>query len=117
MNGQRDTTLRNTMDDSFAVSASFQIRAGDALRARETARDADQRRVKRVGQSHAPPTVLEEEQSADEDDRVRTPRNGVAEGKRKVTFQADVKEEDGASQPVLRTDDADGDVEAGTREF
>ncbi|KAG9090792.1 hypothetical protein FS749_000281 [Ceratobasidium sp. UAMH 11750] len=109
-NGQRDTITRNTMDDSFAVSASFQIRAGDEMRARESAREAEQRRLKRLsqqGKSGAPPTVPEEEQS-DEETRVR-PRNGVAEGKRKVTFQADVKEEDGASQPVPRKDDGDGD--------
>ncbi|KAG9121806.1 hypothetical protein FRC07_002078 [Ceratobasidium sp. 392] len=111
-NGQRDTVSRNTMDDSFAVSASFQIRAGDEMRARESARETEQRRLRRVsqqGKSAAPPTVPEEEQSGDEDARVRTPRNGVAEGKRKVTFQADVKEEDGASQPVPRKDDGDGD--------
>ncbi|KAG8745760.1 hypothetical protein FRC10_007021 [Ceratobasidium sp. 414] len=121
-NGQRDATTRNTVDDSFAVSASFQIRAGDEMRARESAREAEQRRLKRLsqqGKSGAPPTVPEEEQSGDEETRVR-PRNGVAEGKRKVTFQADVKEEDGASQPVPRKDDGDGDysdVEAtGTRE-
>ncbi|KAG8681921.1 hypothetical protein FRC09_017145 [Ceratobasidium sp. 395] len=110
--GQRDTASRNTMDDSFAVSASFQIRAGDEMRARESARESEQRRLRRVsqqGKSTAPPTVPEEEQSGDEEIRVRTPRNGVAEGKRKVTFQADVKEEDGASQPVPRKDDGDGD--------
>lgn len=109
---QRETVSRNAMDDSFAVSASFQIRAGDEMRARESAREAEQRRFKRASQQAkvgAPPTVPEEEQSGDEETRVRTPRNGVAEGKRKVTFQADVKAEDGASQPVPRKDDGDGD--------
>ncbi|KAG9101980.1 hypothetical protein FRC06_002428 [Ceratobasidium sp. 370] len=109
--GQRDAAMRNTMDDSFAVSASFQIRAGDEMRARESAREAEHRRLKRLsqqGKSGAPPTVPEEEQSGDEETRVR-PRNGIAEGKRKVTFQADVKEEDGASEPVPRKNDGDGD--------
>ncbi|QRV87497.1 hypothetical protein RhiJN_15515 [Ceratobasidium sp. AG-Ba] len=111
-NGQRDLASRNAMDDSFAVSASFQIRAGDEMLARASAREAEQRRLKRMsqqGKAGAPPTVPEEEQSGDEETRLRTPRNGVAEGKRKVTFQADVKEEDGASQPVPRKDDGDGD--------
>lgn len=95
------------MDDSFAVSASYQIRAGDAMRSREQ----EQRRLKRLSQSKAgkaPPTVPEE-QSPEEESGLVTPRNGVAEGKRKVTFQADVKEEDGGSQPVLRRGDGDGD--------
>lgn len=107
LNGQRDASMRNTMDDSFAVSASYQIRAGDAMRSREQ----EQRRLKRLSQSKAgkaPPTVPEE-QSPEEESGLVTPRNGVAEGKRKVTFQADVKEEDGGSQPVLRRGDGDGD--------
>ncbi|CUA70332.1 hypothetical protein RSOLAG22IIIB_00689 [Rhizoctonia solani] len=99
--------VKNPLDDSFAVSASLQIRNIDAMRARESARDVEERRRKRLSLGGKPSVtpVVPEEQSPEDDKHVTpTSRNGVAEGKRKVTFQADVKEEDGGSQPVHRTD-------------
>lgn len=99
-------SIKNPLDDSFAVSASLRIRASDALRARESAKDSDERRRKRMSSRTNAPPVVPEEQSPDNNHV--TPamsRNGVAEGKRKVTFQADVKEEDGGSQLVPRRGD------------
>ncbi|KAJ1308482.1 hypothetical protein OPQ81_004186 [Rhizoctonia solani] len=110
--------VKNPLDDSFAISASLQIRNTDALRARESAREVEERRRKRLSLGGKPTVtpVVPEEQSPEDDKHVTpTSRNGVAEGKRKVTFQADVKEEDGGSQPVPRrgdnTDGADDNEE------
>ncbi|KAG8714600.1 hypothetical protein FRC11_007852 [Ceratobasidium sp. 423] len=110
--------VKNPLDDSFAISASLQIRNIDALRARESTREAEERRRKRPSLGGKPivTSVVPEEQSPEDDKHVTpTSRNGVAEGKRKVTFQADVKDEDGGSQPVPRrgnnTDGADDNEE------
>ncbi|CAE7187371.1 unnamed protein product [Rhizoctonia solani] len=110
--------VKNPLDDSFAVSASLQIRNIDAMRARESAKEVEERRRKRLSSGGKPTVtpVVPEEQSLEDDKHVTpTSRNGVAEGKRKVTFQADVKEEDGGSQPVPRrgdsVDGADGNEE------
>ncbi|CAE6494349.1 unnamed protein product [Rhizoctonia solani] len=100
--------VKNPLDDSFAVSASLQIRNIDAMRVRESAKDVEERRRKRLSLGGKPTVtlVVPEEQSPEDDKHVTpTSRNGVAEGKRKVTFQADVKEEDGGSQPVPRSGD------------
>ncbi|CAE6443467.1 unnamed protein product [Rhizoctonia solani] len=106
--------VKNPLDDSFAVSASLQIRNIDAMRARET----EEKRRKRLslgGKPTVTPAVPEEQPPEDDKHVTPTSRNGVAEGKRKVTFQADVKEEDGGSQPVPRrgdgTDGADDNKE------
>ncbi|GAB1524987.1 hypothetical protein RhiTH_008143 [Rhizoctonia solani] len=97
--------VKNPLDDSFAISVSLQIRNIDALRARESARDVEERRRNRLslgGRPNTTPAVPEEQSLEDDKHVTSTSRNGVAEGKRKVTFQADVKEEDGGSQPVSR---------------
>ncbi|CCO30621.1 hypothetical protein BN14_04651 [Rhizoctonia solani AG-1 IB] len=97
--------VKNPLDDSHAVSISLQIRSIDASRARESARDVEERRRNRLSLSGKPNTtpVVPEEQSPKDGRHVTTTsRNGVVEGKRKVMFQADVKEEDGGSQPVPR---------------
>ncbi|CAE6405222.1 unnamed protein product [Rhizoctonia solani] len=106
--------VKNPLDDSFAISASLQIRSTDALRARESTKDVEERRRNRLslgGRLNATPAVPEEQSPEGDKHVTPTSRNGVAEGKRKVTFQADVKEEDGGSQPVPRrggsTDGAD----------
>ncbi|CAE6443078.1 unnamed protein product [Rhizoctonia solani] len=106
--------VKNPLDDSFAVSASLQIRNIDAMRARETVREVEERRRKRLSLGGKPTVtpVVPEEQSPEDDKHVTpTSRNGVAEGKRKVTFQADVKEEDGGSQPVPRRGDGIDGIE------
>ncbi|CAE6485299.1 unnamed protein product [Rhizoctonia solani] len=114
--------VKNPLDDSFAISASLQIRSIDALRARDSVKEADERRRKRLSLGGKPTItpVVPEEQSPEDDKHVTlVSRNGVAEGKRKVTFQADVKEEDGGSQPVPRRGDSadgadDNEEQAGT---
>ncbi|KAL5637075.1 hypothetical protein ACGC1H_000896 [Rhizoctonia solani] len=113
--------VKNPLDDSFAVSASLQIRNIDAMRARDSVREVEERRRKRLSLGGKPTIspVVPEEQSPEDDKHVTpTSRNGVAEGKRKVTFQADVKEEDGGSQPVPRIGDGVDAIEeqAETRE-
>ncbi|KAF8759841.1 hypothetical protein RHS01_02020 [Rhizoctonia solani] len=87
--------VKNPLDDSFAISVSLQIRNIDALRARESARDVEERRRNRLslgGRPNTTPAVPEEQSLEDDKHVTSTSRNGVAEGKRKVTFQADVKE-------------------------